>query len=71
MSRAPKSLRYTVDGSEKSYTDKGPAISLSITLALALPEPGTVYARDAVTDKIVGYTEVISVRPLDVRTVVT
>jgi hypothetical protein len=53
-------LRYSVDGSDKSYPDTGSAISLSITLACRAMRAGletTVYVRDTITGDIVGFSE--------------
>lgn len=63
MSRA-KGLRYIVTGppwfkGEPSYDDPGPAISRTITAASNVPKgiAATFYARDAITDNIIGYSE--------------
>lgn len=61
------------DGEEPSYADPGPAISRSLTAASkAAPhvDEGTWYVRDAVTDEVIGYSEVYGthlVRTVDNR----
>ena len=62
--RAPKKLRYTVDGSDKSYEAIGPALSLSITLAARDMSDGllnTYYVRDSITGEPVGYSETVEI----------
>ena len=56
----PKALRYTVDGSDKSYAEVGPALSLSITLAMRAADEGrsaAFYVRDSIGGKILGFSE--------------
>ena len=53
-------LRYTVDGSDKSYADVGPAVSTSVTLAARAMSAGverTFYVRDSITGDTKGYSE--------------
>jgi hypothetical protein len=55
-------LRYTVDGSDKSYAEVGQALSLSVTLAARAMSAGverTFYVRDSITGDTKGYSEVI------------
>jgi hypothetical protein len=60
--RKTTDLRYTVDGSDKSYADVGSAISLSLTLAcraMSAGEERTFYVRDSITGDTKGYSEVV------------
>lgn len=62
--RPTKSLRYTVDGSDKSYSDLGPAISLSVTLAARAMTAGlerTFYVRDSISGDTKGYSECVEI----------
>ncbi len=60
--RKASDLRFTVDGSDKSYADVGSAISLSVTLAcraMSAGEERTFYVRDSITGETKGYSESI------------
>lgn len=62
MARKDKYLRYIVTGpgieDEPSYADPGPALSRALTAACRRDAPdGTWYARDSVTDEVIGYAE--------------
>lgn len=56
-----KSERYIVTGpgldAEPSYADPGPALSRSLTAALASKVDATYYVRDAITDDVLGHSE--------------
>lgn len=59
-----KSLRYIVTGpgisESPSYADIGPAISRTLTAAIEYSKKkieATFYARDSITDKVLGYSE--------------
>jgi hypothetical protein len=58
--RKSSDLRYTVDGSDKSYAEVGQALSHSVTLACRAMSAGverTFNVRDAITGDTKGYSE--------------
>ena len=61
MARKSTDLRYIVTGPgldpSPSYADPGPALSRSLTAALATEADSTFYVRDAITDEVLGYSE--------------
>lgn len=57
-----KEERYIVTGPgisdpAPSYADPGPALSRALTAACRSEVEGTWYARDAITDTVIGYAE--------------